>query len=194
MLIKDMIFIGEHQYRSEMIIRGAVATIGEDLSFVLWRLRKAMGTGINLVRPSLNEWYSLCQLLYLDLNSITNGYVKRTHLVWVWRALMAGTYRWRETNEIQRAIMDLAEFENSNWEFQLASTGGILLNRIQRQWEERMESGHLGEAQSRHFTEADKLYTEYRVSAEVYKGRDKFTSSQKQPSSSRFDSSLSTGR
>lgn len=166
MNINDMPFSGDHDHRPEQIIRAAVDTIGEDLSFVLWRLsRLTREKRIDLACPSATSWFYLCRLLYLDMDCFSYGYVKRIHLVQCWRALMAGMYRWRKTTSLDAAVTALTRFEDDNWRFQLDHTGDPLHSRIKKQWAEVKSTGYIGRSQARSFEKANRLFRDFHVSS-----------------------------
>ncbi|MBI2519481.1 MAG: hypothetical protein HYV97_03665 [Bdellovibrio sp.] len=79
----------------EKIFKAAIGTLGEDAAFVLWYLK--INTGIKKINwrgLSVDEWFHLCRLLYLDINCIFYGYDKKDHLIRIMESLKSRTYHW----------------------------------------------------------------------------------------------------
>ncbi len=69
-----------HAHDSRLIIIEACKTIKLNPETFITSLEKELGHKINLENPLITDWIYMCELLALDLNCISYGYLSKFHL------------------------------------------------------------------------------------------------------------------
>src|SRR3989344_3125801 len=121
--IAKMTFDGFAPRNPRKIVERAINEIGEEFDFVLWVATKYNSTKIDWDDINASDWFLLCKLLYLNMDSFTFGYYRLRHIGAIFQPLRDGNYRWRKTKAVLEIIDSLNNFEISNWNFSIEHSG-----------------------------------------------------------------------